>query len=70
MVARNLLLVPMRVNGSPSNPIREAVEAVSLAHAIHGRVGRLVRVVVTTASATREPGFAELLVSVSPEVES
>ena len=33
-------------------------------------IGRLVRVVVAAGPATREPGFAELLVSVSPEVES
>ena len=41
VVAGHLLLVSMRVDGPPSNPIRESVEAMALADAVHGRVGRL-----------------------------
>jgi nitrite reductase/ring-hydroxylating ferredoxin subunit len=41
VVAGDLLLVSMRVHGPPSNPIRESVESMPLADAIHGRIGRL-----------------------------
>ncbi len=40
-VARNLLLVSMGVHGPRSKPIGESVEAIALAGAVHGRVGRL-----------------------------
>ena len=40
VVAGNLLLVAMRMNCTPSHPVRKSVEAMSLADPIDGRVGR------------------------------
>jgi len=39
-VARNLLLVAMRMDGTPSNAVRKSVEAMPFADPIDGRVGR------------------------------
>ena len=41
VVAGNLLLVPVRMDGAPSDAVRKSVEAMPLADPVDGRVGRL-----------------------------